>query len=91
MTAPIASTTAPPALRAGICCYFGTASALAQLTGELGRRTKYLDKQFSAAETLGALTPSFLEEVDAVSIVEDISVCSFLTLGGLKKTLLHFV
>ena len=44
MTAPIASTTAPPALRAGICCHFGTASALAQLTGELGRQTKYLDQ-----------------------------------------------
>ena len=34
------------------------------------------NKQFSAAETLGALAVRFLEEVDADSIVEDISVCS---------------
>ena len=38
-------------------------------------------KQFSAAETLGALAMSFLEEVDADSIVEDISVCSSSLVG----------
>ena len=68
MTAPIASTTAPPALRAGICCHFGTASALAQLTGELGRQTKYLDQAVfrsgDAGRVVGELSRSSRRRLD---------------------------
>jgi len=50
----------------------------------LGDKPNIWIKQFSAAETLGASSVSFLEAVVGVSIVEDISVCSFHTCWGLK-------